>query len=267
MDLAQASMEQAQAFILILVRVGALFMAAPILGNARIPGQVKAGLILLVSVLLLFSLNTQGLNLPQKAVGNIFALTGSIMGELFVGLAVAYSSFLFFSAIQMAGQILDIQVGFGLVNVLDPTSNSQVSVLGQFYYLVALLYFLALDGHHFLLKALGDSFRLIPPGSLGWFEHAAAAGPKLSDFFTQLFIIALQIAGPSIAVLFLTNVTMGLLSRTIPQMNVFIVGLPANVLIGLLVTIVSLKFMGTVLHSVINSMGDGIARLLHTLAA
>src|SRR5258708_19328421 len=165
----------------------------------------------------------------------------------------------------MAGQIIDIQVGFGLVNVIDPVNNVQISVLGQFYYLIALLYFLALDGHHYLLKALGESFKLVPPGSLVWFKQASAAGPKLSDFFTKLFIIAIQVAGPSVAVLFLTNITMGLLSRTIPQMNVFIVGLPANVLVGLAVTIVSMKFMGTVLRSVVTNMGDTIALLFHTL--
>jgi flagellar biosynthetic protein FliR len=266
-DWQAATLEQAQAFALILTRVATLFFAAPILGNARIPGQVKLGLTLIISLLLLLSLDARGLALPRQAVGNIFSLTAAAGGELFVGLAIAYSSYLFFTGIQMAGQVIDIQVGFGLVNVIDPGSNQQVSVVGQFYYIVALLYFLALDGHHYLLKALGDSFQLIPPGGLSWFDHAGAAGPKLSEFFSRLFVIALQVAGPSVVTLFLTNITMGLLSRTIPQMNVFIVGMPLNILVGLGITVLSLRLMGTVLHSVVASMGDGIARLLHALAA
>lgn len=267
MDLAKASMEQAQMFVLILVRVGVLFMSAPILGHARIPMVVKAGMTLLVTLLLLMSLNTHGLVFPEKAVSNIFSLTGSIFGEFFVGLAIAYTAYLFFSGIQMAGQIIDIQMGFGLVNVIDPVNNVQISILGEFYYILAMLYFLALNGHHYLLKALGDSFKLIPPGSLNWFDHAGSVGPELAAFFTKLFVIAVQIAGPSVAVLFLTNLTMGLLSRTIPQMNVFIVGLPANILVGLAVSIVSMKFLGTVLRSVVNGMNDSIARLLHLLVA
>jgi flagellar biosynthetic protein FliR len=199
--------------------------------------------------------------------GNIFSLSSAAAGELFVGIAIAYSSYLFFTGIQMAGQVIDIQIGFGLVNVLDPGGSEQVSVVGQFYYIVALLYFLALDGHHYLMKAMGDSFQLIPPGGLGWLAHAGAAGPKLSEFFSRLFVIALQVAGPSVVTLFLTNITMGLLSRTIPQMNVFIVGMPLNILVGLGITILSLKLMGSVLHSVVSSMSDGIARLLHALAA
>jgi flagellar biosynthetic protein FliR len=267
MDLAKASVEQAQIFVLILVRVGVLFMAAPILGHARIPVAVKAGMTVLVAMLLMFSLNARGLVFPEKAVSNIFSLTGAVFGELFVGLAIAYTAYLFFSGIQMAGQIIDIQMGFGLVNVIDPVNNVQISILGEFYYILAMLYFLALNGHHYLLKALGDSYRLIPPGSLNWFQHASSIGPELANFFTKLFVIAVQVAGPSVAVLFLTNLTMGLLSRTIPQMNVFIVGLPANVLVGLAVSIVSMKFMGTILRSVVDSMGESIARLLHSLVA
>lgn len=267
MNWERATFEQAQAFALILARVGTLFIAAPILGNARIPPLVKLGLALVTSLLLLLSMQARGIALPAQASEGIFGLTSAAGGELFIGLAIAYTAYLFFTAIQMAGQIIDIQIGFGLVNVIDPGSNQQVSVIGQFYYIIALLFFLALDGHHYLLKALGDSFQLIPPGGLSWFAQAGAAGPKLSEFFTRLFAIALQVAGPSVATLFLTNVTMGLLSRTIPQMNVFIVGMPLNILVGLGITVLSLKLLGTVLHTVVSSMGDGIARLLHALVA
>ena len=196
MNWEKSSLEQAQAFALILTRVSTLFLAAPILGNARIPTQVKIGLSLLVSLLLLLSLDARGIELPAAAVKNIFSLTSTLGGELFVGLAIAYSAYLFFTGIQMAGQIIDIQIGFGLVNVLDPGGQQQVSVIGQFYYIIALLYFLALDGHHYFIRALADSYILIPPGGLDWFVHAGAAGPKLSEFFTRLFVIALQVAGP-----------------------------------------------------------------------
>lgn len=266
MDLASASIEQFQAFALILIRVATLVIAAPVLGHARIPGQVKAGFVLVISLLLLLTLNSGGLKLPQKAASNILSLAGAAAGEMFVGLLIAYAAYLFFTAVQMAGQVVDIQIGFGLVNVIDPANNVQVSILGQFYYLLALLYFLAVSGHHHLLSALGDSFRLIPPGSLNWLEHAGASGPKLAEFFTRLFAIALQVAGPSVAALFLANLTMGLLSRTLPQMNVFIVGLPLNILVGLGITLVSLKFMGTVLHSVVENMQQGIAGLLRSVA-
>jgi len=128
-----------------------------------------------------------------------------------------------------------------------------------------MLFFLGVDGHHLLLKALGDSFALVPPGGLAWFDQAALAGPLLSQFFTKLFIIAFQVAAPSVAVLFMTNLSMGLISRTMPAMNVFIVGLPLNVVVGLSITILSLKLLGTVLGSVVGQIGSSAYRLLAAL--
>ena len=180
---------------------------------------------------------------------------------------IGHTAYLLFTGIQMAGQIVDIQAGFGLVNVVDPTSNTQVSILGQFYQVIALLFFLAIDGHHILIRAVGDSFALIPAGGFSWLTQANMAGPLLSDFFSRLFIIAFQVAAPSIATLFLVNLTMGLLSRTIPQMNVFIVGLPLNVLIGLGFTFLSLSLLGTVLNDVIGKMSESITQLLRAMIA
>jgi flagellar biosynthetic protein FliR len=248
---------------MMLVRVGTVLLTAPVLGNARIPAAVKAAFALVLT-LLLYLAGGGPRRLPEP--GNVLSLAAAIGGEIFTGLIIGYTAYLLFSGIQMAGQIIDIQIGFGLVNVIDPAGGTQVSILGQFYYLVALLFFLAMDGHHALIKALGDSFALLPAGSVGWLDQAAKAGPLLGTFFTKLFIIAFQVAAPSVAVLFLTNLSMGLLSRTLPQMNVFIVGLPLNVIIGLLVTIVSLRLLSTVLGTVGAQVGGSAFSLLRTLA-
>lgn len=263
MDLLSASLGQLQAFALMLARVSVLFVAAPFLGNARIPGLVKAGSALMITLLLTLSASKSASIAPPT---HVLGVAQAVLGEFFVGLVIAYAAYLMFTAIQMAGQIVDIQIGYGLVNVLDPGGNQQVSILGQFYYLVALAFFLAMNGHHHLLRALGDSFTAIPVGSFLWFERAAEAGPLLSAFFTKLFVIAFQVAAPSIAALFLTNLSMGLLSRTMPQMNVFIVGLPLNVTIGLAVTILSLRLMGTVLTAVADQMSSSLTRALAALA-
>ncbi len=261
-DLANWTLAQFTAYGLMLVRVSVVLITAPVLGNARVPGQVKAALALALTLLLYLASGPR--TLPEPA--NIFALAAAIGGEVFAGLIIGYTAYLLFSGIQMAGQIIDIQVGFGLVNVIDPAGGQQVSILGQFYYIVAMLFFLAVDGHHALIKALGDSFALLPAGSIGWLEQASKAGPLLGGFFTKLFVIAFQVAAPSVAVLFLTNLSMGLLSRTLPQMNVFIVGLPLNVVVGLLVTILSLKLLGTVLSTVSSQVGSSAFRLLSALA-
>ncbi len=263
MDPLSVSLGQLQIFALMLARVSVLFVAAPFLGNARIPGFVKAGSALMLTLLLTLA-NPSGA--MPKPPTHVLGVAQAVLGEFFVGLVISYTAYLIFTAVQMAGQIVDIQIGYGLVNVLDPGGNQQVSILGQFYYLVALAFFLGLNGHHHLIRAMGDSFTAIPVGSFLWFERAAEAGPLLSSFFTKLFVIAFQVAAPSVATLFLTNLSMGLLSRTMPQMNVFIVGLPLNVTVGLAVTILSLRLMGTVLVAVVDQMTNSLSNALAALA-
>lgn len=265
MDLASWTLQQFTLYGLMLVRVSVLFSVAPILGNASIPVQVKAACALVITLLLYMAFKA-GHAGTYPVPGNIFELAGAVAGEAFAGLIVGYTAFLLFSGVEMAGEIVDIQVGFGLVNVIDPSGGAQVSILGQFYYIVAMLFFLAIDGHHALLKAVGDSFGVLPPGSIIWFKQAAHAGPLLAQFFTRLFGIALQVAAPSIAVLFLTNLSMGLLARTMPQMNVFIVGMPMNVIIGMIITLLSLKLLAIVLTAVTAQVGSSAFRIMTALA-
>jgi flagellar biosynthetic protein FliR len=235
-----------------LTRVSVLFITAPVLGNARIPNQVKIALSLVVTLLLYLCYRSG--EATFQAPANVFQLGGAIAGEAFVGLIIGYTAYLLFSGIQMAGQVIDIQVGFGMVNVIDPNGGNQVSILGEFYFIVSMMFFLAVGGHHALIKAVGDSFGLLAPGTVNWFQQASHAGPLLAQSVTKLFVIAFQVAAPS------------LLSRSLPQMNVFIVGLPMNVIVGVLVTILSLNLLGTVLTSVSSQVGASAFRLLSALA-
>ncbi|MGH7443008.1 MAG: flagellar biosynthetic protein FliR, partial [bacterium] len=154
--MASWTMQQFTLYGLMLVRVAVLFSVAPILGNASIPTQVKAAAAMVFTLLLYLAFKAG--HGTYVVPTNIFELAGAVGGEAFAGLIVGYSAYLLFSGFEMAGEIVDIQIGFGLVNVIDPAGGSQVSILGQFYYIVAMLFFLAIDGHHALLKALGDSF-------------------------------------------------------------------------------------------------------------
>jgi len=261
-DVFGLTFRQVETFALILTRVSALFTVAPVFGNSNIPVQVKAGAIGLISLILALSMPPMALPVSPDTL----TLAGRVLTEFLVGVAISYSAYILFVGIQLAGQIIDIQMGFGLVNIIDPQSNTQVSIIGQFYYLMAILVFLAINGHHVLLRAMGDSFALIPPGSFSLARLNAVSGPVMAEFFTRLFIIALQVAGPAVVTLFLTTVAMGILSRTIPQMNIFIVGMPLNVLVGLIITYVSLQVMGGVLSTVVSGMAQNITNLLAAMA-
>jgi len=135
-----------------------------------------------------------------------------------------------FSAVQLSGQIFGMQVGFGIVNVMDPLSETQISLLGQFVFLVAILLFMALDGHHILVKIVASSYSVLPMGA---FSFTEPLGMEVTKWLTKAFIIAYKIGLPMIFTLLLISVLMGIIARTVPQMNVFIVGLPLKIFVGL----------------------------------
>src|SRR5580693_2244715 len=166
------SPKEVVAFVLIFMRVAGLFLTAPIFSSRNIPVMVKASWILIVAFLIFpvvdFKLET--LPVPGLPLGL------AVIRELLVGFCVGMGATLIFTGIQLAGQIVDIQMGLGMVNIIDPITSTQISVMGQYYYLIATLVFMAVDGHHQLLKGVADSFTLIP---LGEAHFSAALGTKM----------------------------------------------------------------------------------------
>jgi len=162
----------------------------------------------------------------------------------------------------LAGQIVDIQMGLGMVNIIDPITSTQISVMGQYYYLIATLVFLSVDGHHLLLRALADSFTLVP---LGQAHFTAALGTKMMAMFSQIFFIAFRVGAPVIGALFITNMALGVVARTVPQMNVFIVGMPLNLAVGFMITALSMSFFVFVLQGLFKGMVRDLAVLIQAL--
>jgi flagellar biosynthetic protein FliR len=249
--------QQAAAFILILMRTAGLFFVSPVFSSKTIPRMMKASWALLVAFLL-FAVVPIPDSIPTS--GAMFGL--AVVRELFIGFIIGFCAFLLFVGIQLAGQVVDIQMGLGMVNVIDPMSNIQVSVMGQYFYLIATLVFLVVDGHHMLLRALADSFTIIPLG------HGAFTGTLaqlINTQFTTIFWIAFRVGAPIIGALFLTNVAMGVLSRTVPQMNVFIVGMPLNVAIGFLMVAISMGFYVYVLQGLFRGLPHDLGLLMHAM--
>ena len=246
------------AFILVLMRVAGLFLTSPIFSSATIPAQVKAAWTLLVAFIIFPLVDTSSISMPELGVP--FAL--AVVRELMVGFVVGLGAYLIFVGIQMAGQLIDIQMGFGLVNVVDPITSTQVSVMGQYYYMVALVVFLAVDGHHLLIRGIVQSFDLIP---LGQAHFTAALTDKMNGLFSQVFFIAFKVGAPVIGALFITNLALGIIARTVPQMNVFIVGMPLNVMVGLTVVAMSMSFFVYVLQDMYHGLYRDMAVLIQTM--
>lgn len=246
------------AFVLIFMRVAGLFLSAPIFSSRNIPVMVKASWILVVAFLIfpVVDFKLEALPFPGLPLG--FA----VVRELLVGFSIGMGATLVFTGIQFAGQIVDIQMGLGMVNIIDPLTSTQISIMGQYYYMIATMVFLAIDGDHLLLKGVVDSFGVIP---LGQAHLSVALGTKMMGLFSQIFFIAFRIGAPVIGALFITNMALGIVARTVPQMNVFIVGMPLNLAVGLLITAVSMSFFTFMMQGLFKGMYRDLAFLVQAM--
>ena len=190
---------------------------------------------------------------------SLFPYIVMVIGEFLLGLIIGWASFLVFAAVQMTGQLLDMQIGFGIVNILDPTSGTQLPLVGNLKYILALIVFLSSNGHHILLSAVFTSFKLIPV--TGVVFKTGLAGIMV-DMVSGIFIIALKISLPVLITLLLTDVALGILARTMPQMNIFVVGVPGKIIIGIFMLSLALPFYILFLEVAFNGMYNDIYRLL-----
>lgn len=215
--------------MLILGRVSGLFLVAPIFASRQIPAVIKIAIIILLSGLISYFIP-----LDTRAINTSALMITALVIEIFVGFTIGFIIYNLFAAIQLAGQLLDMQMGFGMVNVLDPQSGMQVPLMGNFIYLIALMIYLLTNGHHYLLSALVQSYETVPVLGL----HMDQSFMSLLIRVTlDMFIIAIKISAPVVMALLLADISMGFIARTVPQMNVFIVGLPLKIIVGLIVLI------------------------------
>ncbi|KYH32652.1 flagellar biosynthetic protein FliR [Neomoorella mulderi] len=247
---------QAELFFLVLVRTTSFFVTAPFFGIRGVPPLVKAGLGLLVSMLL-FPVLPAG----QPTFTGTGAYALAVLNESMAGLALGYLATLIFSAIQVAGQLLDLHMGLGMASLFDPQNATSTTLMGQFFAILGLLLFFQLDGHHTLLLALQESFRLLPLGGVHFDGNIAWAVVKL---FSGMFSLAVRIAAPVIVVLLIADLALSLIARTVPQLNVFILGFPLKIGLGLLVLIAILPILATVFHNLFSQMEHDLALLLRS---
>lgn len=222
--------EQALLFTFLFLRIGAILIMIPVLGERTVPVRVKGGLAILISLLLLPVVNTQLPDLHSESEAEIFVLVIAMCSEVLIGIVIGFAAKIIFSGIQFAGEMIGIQVGFSIVNVIDPISSAQVSVISEFQYLVALLIYLAVDAHHTFILAIADSYRFVSPFA---YHFSGSLMQHILIFSKELFVTAIKISAPVMAVLFFTNVALGVVARTVPQINIFIVGFPLQIAVGL----------------------------------
>jgi len=252
-DLVSFSTAKFLAFILILFRVGGIMIFAPVFGSTLIPGQAKVAIAMILALALVPVVPFD--SAPALTIGYLVQAAAT---ESIIGLLLGYAASLVFIAIQLGGMQIGQQMGTEIGSVFNPFLETQSSLIGEFYFYFATLIYLGIGGHRIFLAALVDSFNTVP---LGASALTAASLDMVITLFGYLFAIAFAISAPAVLALFLVTVAMGFVARTVPQMNILIVGFPVRIMVGLSVMIFSLPAIGYFLARTIGFVLRGLPAL------
>ncbi len=227
-------------FLIVFVRCSGIFLVSPFFSSQNIPNRFKVGLIFFLSIILTSTLQISVSDLEIPMIVLIFK-------ELLVGSIIGFISYIFFSSFYVMGQIVDMNIGFGMINVVDPQNRIQVPLMGNFYYILAFLLLLTIDGHHTIINSIVDSYEFIPIGAFKITENIAYF---IINLISKMFILGFRLSMPVFFTMFLLDILLGILVRTIPQMNIFVVGLPLKIFIGIIAILISIPvFNGIVSNS------------------
>ncbi len=246
-----------EVFLLIFIRMVGLFVIAPIFSRANIPTYLKIGFSFMLALILVNTISNQNI-----IINNIYEFTALVLREFIVGITLGYVSYTIFNAIYVAGELVDMQIGFGMVNVIDPVSNIQVSITSTFYFIVCMLIFLLCNGHHILIRALFSSYNYIP---LGQAIFGEGLQNRILEVFGGIFLVAFKVAAPILAAILITDVALGVLSKTVPQLNVFMVGMPLKILLGLAVMFVTMPLFVSIVQMLIKGMDSEMLNFLKNM--
>lgn len=243
------------ALVVIMVRVGPLIFLMPVIGSQSIPPQAKILFTLMTSLVLLPVVPVTAADLPTSVVGFTVFMGKEI---LFIAILALFAQ-LVFAAIESAGQMVAMQMGFSMAGVMDPQHGTQVSIIGFFWHMIAALLFLSINGHHLFFRTLVETFTWVHPGGL---SLSQASYEGIIHGGGHMFILAVKIIAPVGAVLFFSDVAMGILAKVSPQIPVMLVAMPMKIAIGFIFIGLSLNlFMPLMIQNF-----DMLGRLLPRLA-
>jgi flagellar biosynthetic protein FliR len=229
----------AAAFILVFARVGTMLMLLPGLGELNMSVRIRLTVAVLLAAVLL-PLHQAAYQLDLRSFGPLLGMLGD---ELFIGAVLGMSVRLIMSCLQVAGSVIAQQIGLGFVTAVDPTLGQQGALIGNFLALLGVTLIFATDLHHLVIAALNDSYMLFAPGEIPLLGDVAALTTRT---VATAFRIGIQLSAPFMVFGLLFNLGLGVLSRLMPQMQVFFVGLPLSILLGLLIFLLVLSALMTV---------------------
>lgn len=231
------------AYLLILTRVTAFFVTVPLFSYRSIPTTQRVIFAAVLAWMMAYSMET-----PSIEVDGFFIML--VLKEAITGLFIGIIAYIVMSAIQIAGGFMDFQMGFAMANIIDPQTGAQSPLLGQFLNSLAMLLLLALNGHHLLLDGIFYSYQFLPLDGLWPALHTENVVEFVLKTFVKTFAIAFQMSVPIVATLFLVDLALGITARTVPQLNIFVVGFPIKIGVSFLVLSIMMAVFVAVIQKV-----------------
>jgi flagellar biosynthetic protein FliR len=222
-------------FFLVLARVGPLFVVAPLFSSKMFPARARG----VAAVALAVGLSPLAMK-DQHVPTDALSLAGLVGKEALVGFAFAFAVSVLFAAVSVAGSFLDTLIGFSYGGLVDPVNGNQSSVLSQLYTLIGVMVFIAIGGEAWMVQGLAKTYDLV--GITDMPAIGALVGGA-QHTFASIFVSAVELAAPVLIALIITDAGFGVVSRVMPQLNVFAVGFPAKILVGFLIVAASLPFV------------------------
>ena len=247
---------QLSAAFLVLVRISAFTITAPFFSIKGIPVLTKVGFAVLLTFLTIPFV-------PQlESVNSVLVFMLLVGKEVMTGILLGFTTNLVLQAVRIGGEMIDLQMGFAMARVLDPQSGTQVTLMGNVEYTFAILLFFVFNGHHALILAIVKSFQLVP---LGAGSFGGDLAQQLVSLFVGMFAVAFKIAAPVLAVLLISDISLGLVARTVPQLNVFILGFPIKAGLGMLVVALVLPMLAGVISDLLVQMEKDLILIMESL--
>lgn len=240
------TVENLEFFLLILIRMSGFILTAPIFSMRNIPVKIKVAISILLTILIYNTIPYQALE-----YNGVIGLAGLIVKEMVFGLLLGYITNICTYIVSFSGQLIDMEIGFGMVNLMDPSNNLNVTVTGNLYNYFVTLIMLVTNMHHYIIKAFIDAYQLIPIGEM---EYRANLFQIMVRFVKDYFIIGFRIILPIFAAMLIVNVVLGVLARVAPQMNMFVIGIQLKVFIGLAVLLIAIQWIPEVADFVFTEM-------------
>ncbi|MCB2210561.1 flagellar type III secretion system protein FliR [bacterium] len=236
MELLNYTIDELERWFLMMFRVSSMLMVMPVFGYNSIPVTARVAVAFFVTSVL-FPLHPE---MQLTLAPGVLEFFGVILREVFIGLSIGLVTVFIFTGVQFAGHVMGHSMGFGMINAIDPFSEEHMPVLGQLLTMFTLVLFLMMNGHHFLLQAVDESFVRIPIGTGALSDEAIWGFARLSG---DIFNVGIKVAAPVLITILVSEFALGMMARTVPQMNVWIIGFPLKIMAGLLTLSIALPMV------------------------